>query len=44
MPKNMSQIPDFVGFLFENVIILIQKGLNEEFFEFLVYKAKSLSE
>ena len=38
----MCQISDFISFQFKYVVILVEKSLDKEFFEFLVYQAESL--
>jgi len=38
----MCQISNFVSFQFKNIVILIEKSLDKEFFEFLVDQTKSL--
>jgi hypothetical protein len=38
----MSKVSNFISFLLEDVIILVQEGLDEQFFEFLVDKAEPL--
>lgn len=38
----MSQVPDFVGFLLEDVFISSQEGLNEQVFVLVIHRAEPL--
>ena len=44
MREDVSEVSNFVGFLLEDVIVVVEKGLDEKFLELLVDQAKPLSE
>ena len=44
MCVEMRQVPDLVGLLVEDIVVVTEEGLLKEFFEFVVDAAEPLSQ